>query len=86
MTAIQINDLFDELDKEKSEFSLVGMEMPCFRKDLMKQLLKNNPENSALYFQYSASSVGFVEKCLNIRRLALFLGGFVKLTLFYKIS
>ena len=50
MTAVQINDLFDELDKEKSEFSLVGMEMPCFRKDLMKQLLRNNPENSALYF------------------------------------
>lgn len=50
MTAIQINELFDEMDNEKSDFSLVGMTMPCFRQDLMKQLLGDNPEKSALYF------------------------------------
>lgn len=50
MTAGQINDLFDEMDKERSEFSLVGMTMPCFRLDLMKLLLSDNPENSVVYF------------------------------------
>lgn len=50
MTAVQINDLFDEMDNEKSVFSLVGMMMPCFRQDLMKQLLSDNPENSVVYF------------------------------------
>jgi hypothetical protein len=50
MNAIQINDLFDEMSKEESEFSLVGMTMPCFRQDIMKQLLSDNPENSVVYF------------------------------------
>lgn len=50
MTAVQINSLFDEMDKEKSEFSLVGVAMPCFRQDLMKQLISDNPENSVVYF------------------------------------
>lgn len=50
MNAIQINDLFEEISKEKSEFSLVGMTMPCFRQDIMKQLLSDDPENSVVYF------------------------------------
>lgn len=50
MTAVQINNLFNEMDKEKSEFSLVGTTMPCLRQDLMKLLLSDNPENSILFF------------------------------------
>ena len=50
MTATQINELFDEMAKEHHEFSLIGMTMPCFRQDLMKQLLSDDPENSVTYF------------------------------------
>ena len=46
----QINSLFDEMEKDANEFSLVGMTMPCFRQDLMKQLLNDDPECSVVYF------------------------------------
>jgi hypothetical protein len=50
MTAMQINSLFEEMAKDSSEFSLVGMTMPCFRKELMKQLLSDNPDKTIVYF------------------------------------
>ena len=50
MTPPQINELFDEMVKGKSEFSLAGMTMPCFHQDLMKQLLRDYPENAVVYY------------------------------------
>lgn len=50
MDVEQINNLFDEMTKENSEFSFVGMTMPCLRQDIMLRVLKENPETSILFF------------------------------------
>jgi len=50
MTAKQINALFDDMKRNSCEFSLVGMTMPCFSRDLIKQLLNEDSEYSAVYF------------------------------------
>ena len=51
MIAPQINSLFDEMKKESSEFSLVGMTMPCFSRETMRQLL--NEEDLDISVVYS---------------------------------
>ena len=50
LDSMQINDLFDEMEKDNNEFSLIGLTMPCIRQDIMKQLMNENPRKSAIYF------------------------------------
>lgn len=50
MTVEQINSLFEKMREESSEFSLVGMTMPCFGRDMMKQLMDENPGSSLICF------------------------------------
>ncbi len=49
MIAPQINSLFDEMKKASSEFSLVGMTMPCLSQKTMRQLLNEDLERSVVY-------------------------------------
>lgn len=42
--------LFNEMEKNSYEFSLVGMTMPCFLQDLIKKLLNDDGEYSVAYF------------------------------------
>lgn len=50
MRTSQINFLFDKMKKDSNVFSLVGMSMPCFCQDLIKQLLNKDPQKSTIYF------------------------------------
>ena len=50
MTATQINSLFEKMEKDSNEASLVGMTMPCFSQEMMKQLMNDEPESSIIIF------------------------------------
>lgn len=50
MTVRQINALFEKMREESSEFSLVGITMPCFSQEMMKQLMTDDPEDSIIFF------------------------------------
>lgn len=48
MEVAQINNVFNEMVKDNSKFSLVGMTMPCFCQDLIKRLLSMNTRGSII--------------------------------------
>lgn len=50
MTVRQINALFEKMREESSEFSLVGITMPCFSQEMMKQLMTDDSEDSIIFF------------------------------------
>jgi hypothetical protein len=51
MIAPQINSIFEEMKKGSNEFSLVGMTMPCFSQETMRQLLNEDLDCSVIYFK-----------------------------------
>ncbi len=50
MTVSQINSLFEKMREELSEFSLVGITMPCFSQHMIKQLMNDDLKSSIIYF------------------------------------
>jgi len=50
MSVHQINALFDDMHKELSDFSLVDLNMPCFRQDVLRLVINEKNELSVIYF------------------------------------